>query len=266
MKQRSIEQQLELNKALNQLATPLADIAYKIKEPVEVVLLLAFADALKTHQSIVLLAENKLGQDAYKLARTLYEINLNIKYIQKENTTTRVEQYFSYVPVEKLKLYNCLTDGNPENKKIFADRESEQCDGNTTIKDIRLRASAAKKKFPVFSDRRGWTGMNIDDLAKKEIKEKTSYDTRYRLSSGFVHFNPIICDSYIKLENQIVLIRVENDEKNLLDALLIGYAEFQWILYICNSQGLFDVKSTLKELNERYLTLDANTVKKFEKE
>jgi hypothetical protein len=148
--------------------------------------------ALKTYQAIHLLTEAGYGQDAAILARTLFELTLQVQYIAADSK--RAELFVKHDPVERYYSYLKLT-GDPALLAGMEHREAE--------------LAALKAQFDQLETdyirNKGWWGSDVRSLAK-ELNAEASYLRVYPLYSPLVHTTSSSVKHYIKQVGDQILI------------------------------------------------------------
>gem|GEM_PF-4515574 len=138
--------------------------------------LMASLNETRSHlEAIISLCRVRLGDQAGLIARTLFEIYITLKFLQKH--PEQLDRYLSYA--DYLKLIRL---------KGLERRESVFSIDNERKKEIRRKGKRAKKRYhfkfkwnpPEFS--------SIKSLCK-EVGEEKSYESSYAYLSDFVHFN-----------------------------------------------------------------------------
>jgi hypothetical protein len=142
------------------------------------------AKAFKTYKAINLLVEHNYHQDAALLARTIFEILLQIRYVS--DAAERGERFLKHDPVDRYYFYMKLSKF-PDLVKGIANRGAEL----EALKDQfdELEADYAKNK--------GWWGSDLRSLAESLGCEK-DYLRVYPLYSTLVHSTSTSVKHYVQ--------------------------------------------------------------------
>ena len=142
------------------------------------------AKAFKTYKAINLLVEHQYHQDAAILARTLYEIYLQVVYVSL--APDRGELFLKHDPVDRYYLYLKLSKC-PDLVEGVANRvvELEELKGQFN----NLEADYVKNK--------GWWGSDLRSLAESLGSEK-DYLRVYPLYSTLVHSTSTSVKHYVR--------------------------------------------------------------------
>jgi hypothetical protein len=92
-----IERLLEMNDSFNKMSANKAQLPFEFEnKKINWFIALMFAKAIKTHSALILLCRQGYGEDAFILARSLFEVVLDVAYILKEDTEKRLSRYFDF--------------------------------------------------------------------------------------------------------------------------------------------------------------------------
>jgi hypothetical protein len=142
------------------------------------------AKAFKTYQAAYLLSDHGYHQDAAVLARTIFEILLQISYIATD--AKRAELFLKHDPVDRYYLFLRFSKF-PELVEGIANRERELATLKADFDE--LKADYSKNK--------GWWGTDLRSLAELSGKEK-DYLRLYPLYSPLVHSTSTSVKYYVE--------------------------------------------------------------------
>jgi hypothetical protein len=150
------------------------------------------AKAFKTYRGIHLLVEHQYHQDAAVLARTIFEILLQVIYVS--GAAERGELFLKHDPVDRYYLYMKLSK-HPDLVEGIANRTAEL----EVLKGqfAELEADYRKNK--------GWWGSDLRSLAESLGSER-DYLRIYPLYSSLVHSTATSVKHYVQeIENRLEL-------------------------------------------------------------
>jgi hypothetical protein len=148
--------------------------------PRRVILSLLFVKAVKTYRAIRILCEQGYGEDATVLLRSLFQVVVTAQYLVHEDSRRRVAAYVGYYPVANLKLLDPAM-ADPQ----FAARMAAR--GGVDLPGLRRTAGRAKKRFKFSpTSALAWAGVTLRKAAR-DVGQGESYDSLYRIASGFEH-------------------------------------------------------------------------------
>jgi Family of unknown function (DUF5677) len=160
--------------------------------------------AFKTCQAIHLLTGSGYHQDAAILARTVFELCLQVNYIAADSKLA--ELFIKHDPIERYYWYMKLAV-DPELLKGVANREEELATLKAQFDELQ----------PDYIKGKGWWGSDLRSLAK-EVGSEASYLRAYPLYSPLVHSTSSSVKHYIR----------EIDQQICVDASPSEHAEVEW--------------------------------------
>ena len=148
-------------------------------------------EAYKTHQAIVLLAQNGFGEDAAILARSQLNLLINARWINQDFEKW-VPAYLDYDDVLKAKLNRKIV----ESPDLLRPYEYRLLEFQNQQQELDLLAKEAKERHAY--NRHGWSGKSIRDMAK-DLGMLNDYDSGYVLISELEHTSVGALNEYAKL-------------------------------------------------------------------
>ncbi len=147
--------------------------------------------ACKTHESITLLAEQRFGQDAAILVRTLINLDINLRWIDQD-PDARAEMYLDYAWIVKERIGRTMMK-RPDLLGI---------DGRPTLEQMEELQKYTSSEAATVRERHGygsrdtWSKLSIKTMAGQTGMEQT-YDFAYRLLSGLEHSDAASSSAYL---------------------------------------------------------------------
>jgi len=162
-------------------------------------MLFFFSKAYKSYQAIKTLWENGFAEDAFVLARTIFEIALQARYMTKE-PRTRARLFFEHDPVERYRYYEGLKKlGDTELIQTIESRTEE-------LSELKQQHDILKDKYPKG---KGWWGKTIRQLAEQSGREmERRYIAIYWMQSNFVHSGVSSAKVYIVEKDKNMLVNL----------------------------------------------------------
>lgn len=150
---------------------------------------LFFIKSWKTFQGIHILCQHKLAEDAAILARSLFELTVNLFYISAD-PLPRARLFWEYDHVQRKALLDKLSKvpDDPWTKGILEKGNSE------ALRDLRMEYARVEKNYP---DKYHWSGKKLRGMAK-EVNLELLYNYPYSIFSNFVHSSPQALRKFIR--------------------------------------------------------------------
>lgn len=163
-----------------------------------------FCKAYKSYQAIQLLWNQGFPEDATILARTLFEIELQSRYMRED--PKRVRLFLEYDPVLRYKSYLTAKElGENDYVNAIEKRTSDLSQLENQYKKIKQK----------YRGNNWWSG-SIKELAKRLGKGmQLNYATYYQMESNMVHSNVTAINEYMRTENNKIFANcypTESDE------------------------------------------------------
>lgn len=150
------------------------------------------AKAFKTYRAITLLVEHQYHQDAVVLARTIYEILLQVIYVS--GVADRGELFLKHDPVDRYYLYMKLSN-YPELVEGIDNRAAE----------LEILKGQFDELEADYRKNKGWWGSDLRSLAESLGSEK-DYLRVYPLYSSLVHSTSTSVKYYVReIDHQLEL-------------------------------------------------------------
>jgi hypothetical protein len=198
--------------------------------------------AIKTQRAIILLCQNGLGEDAFMLDRTLFELMIISYYINLDESGERLRRYVLYDHITRQQMYSYigmaeeLVNDPRATPKIFA--------------EIEKNSNEAKKEFD-YGTRRAWSDKSIENMAR-EVGRWEAYKTVYKLQCILSHSEARSMNEYIKDDGDGFLIDLSPNENYIVQSLVSSFDFMYHILLGAFSVYKWDT-SELKDIEQKYL-------------
>lgn len=241
---------LSFNQELRILADKILDRDLKMVGPKDMFAAFALGKGYKTHGAVLLLSQNGYGEDASILARSLFDLLVNLRYILADQTDERAYRYFRYdsVLMEKMLSY---AKGKPKILAQIIERENNPLPGDSTRKEVEKQARLANDKYKYSNN--GWSDKSLYDMAK-EIDRLDSYQTVYRLQCQLDHNNSRSINEYAKDEGGGIIFNIGQSENWVEESLVIVFDFYYSILVTVDQIFKLNLVSEIKKLEDRYVS------------
>ncbi len=202
---------------------------------------------IKTQRSIILLCQNGLGQDAFMLERTLFELMVISLYIDLDKTGERLDRYMAYDHVTRKKLYNYV-----------GMREELLKDPRATPEVFKTIEENYKEATDQY-DYKGlaWSDKTIEEMAR-EINRWEAYKTVYKLQCILGHSEARSINEYVKEEDGVLVLDCSPNE-NYITQSLVSTFDFTYHIFLGASENFNWDTAKLNVLEAKYLNVVAST-------
>jgi hypothetical protein len=204
------ERLLGLNDELQRLARELVPATYPIPldrlTRAQSIAIFALTKACKTHAALVALCRIGYGEDASILARSLFELALDMLYISQDSPGERAERYIDHDWVIRYEMLHTLRT-DPALKSA---RKTE----DSTAAEIEREAHRVQNRWQFWSEQNKsgrlkrpkshWSGKTIRDVAAA-VGWESHYNTMYRLVSQLAHSSVRGANQYMAEINEQTL-------------------------------------------------------------
>jgi len=224
------EKLIEFNNKLRNMSGTLLDNMPEPKDKKEALLMFALAKTDKTHNAILTLCRDGMGEDAAILCRSIFEMLINVEYILADTTTSRVDRYFDYDWVLRKEMYEAslhtsLAKSAINERQINPPPHFLDEDLKVVIENAD-RAQSQHKYEP-----RGWSNKNLWEMATS-VGRKDIYNTVYKLQCGLAHSSPRTMNDYFKFKDGSVILDA-GPSKNYVNEVLSASFNFYFLLIDC---------------------------------
>jgi len=243
-----------INYSLRKIANQCLSIHPTAYEEKDYIVTFALAKAFKSHDAAVLLCKRGFGEDAGILIRTLFELDVLVKYVLFDKTDKTAKLFTEYESMEREKMYNA--NNIPEIREMMKSRNNYQ----EIIDQMKIDAKSAKDN-PLRKNKSGklkattWSGKTYEEMAQA-VKLKDSYNIAYRLFSQLAHSNPRVVSFYLTDSNDGVIVPKSYPNNEWVKECLVKAFDFLFdIVFDYNQRFTCKQEDEIGALLKRYLAL-----------
>jgi hypothetical protein len=253
-----IKSLIEINKELRALVRnklAVEDVARSNKALLSAFI---FGKTYRTHNAVITLCEQGYGEDAFTLARTLFELMVNFAYITQSDSDENLFRYVNHEIVPRKKMMNYIKS-KPDLAKQFQERLALKTDADF-VKFIQNVDQEYDRLITLYdkSYKKDWSGKNIAQMAS-EIGREDAYATVYRLQCSHSHADISGISSNSSVDSGGLTLDMEVSERWVAETLVVAFDFFFHILTEVNTQLGWGLEDALKNIEERYTIVVRNT-------
>lgn len=241
---------LSFNQELRTLADKMLDKSQKIVGPRDMFTAFAIGKGYKTHGAVFLLGKQGYGEDASILARSLFDLLVNLLYIQADHTDGRAYRYFQYDWILRKKMFTYAL-GKPEIMDKIQERTNNPRPDDTTIQEVEEQAKLSQEKNNYTE--RGWSDKSLHDMAQ-EVGRIDAYKTVYRLQCQLDHNATRSVNEYAKQSQDGIVFEVGQSGNWVEESLVIAFDFYYSILVAFNSHFKAGFDKEILDLENRFVT------------
>lgn len=211
----------------------------------------AITKGSKTHEAIICLCKNYLGEDAFILGRSLAELTVITSHILKDKTSDRLERYMEYASVLQKQAYKYLMSRDDTSQNLDRTTGSSE-KTRELIQKIDTEYKRVQEKHQY--DYVGWSKMKLSEMFK-EMGRPEAYDNVYRPMCAITHSNVKSASEYIKAENDSY-VAIVGPSPNHITLSLISAFDFYFILVQTMNEHLrWGLDEHLSEFSNEFLQI-----------
>lgn len=241
---------LSFNQELRNLADKMLDKSQKMVGPRDMFTAFAIGKGYKTHGAVLLLGKQGYGEDASILARSLFDLLINLLYIQADQTDGRAYRYFQYDWILRKKMLNYVLK-KPDIMEMIEERVDNPKPDDTTLKEVEEQAKLAQQKNNYTE--KGWSDKSLHDMAE-EVGRSNAYKTIYRLQCQLDHNATRSVNEYAKHVRDGIVFEVGQSENWVEESLVIAFDFYYSILVASNSHFKAGFEAEILSLENRYIS------------
>lgn len=218
------------------------------------IMVFALAKAFKSHDAAISLCRNGFGEDAGILIRTLFELDVLVRYSLIDKSDKTAKLFIEYESMEREKMYN--SNDMPEIRDMMKLRSNYQ----EIIDQMKVDAKTAKGN-PLRLDKSGklkaatWSGKTYEEMAEI-AKLKDTYNIAYRLFSQLSHSSPRVVSFYLNdSKNGIIEPKIYPNEEWIEECLVKAFDFLFDIVFDYNQRFSCKQEDKLNKLLKRYVKL-----------
>jgi hypothetical protein len=247
--QEQLKEIYELNNSLLQLAENLQDEASgKIKRDsltADLFLLcFFFTKASKTASGVVLLCQEGYSEDAYILARTVFEIVVKSLYIFQADSIERARAFILCDHLEKRKQLRKLANLNKRRAEIDKGIEEE-------LKKEEETCSKLENEYQIDEEKVRWSLKSLEELSN-EVDLIHHYYTSYWISSLYVHTAARSSSPFVSETDRGLSFYIGPSEKLSQDVLIWLFDSFRQIVREFDNRFNLGYQERISALEERF--------------
>jgi len=198
-------------------------------------------------ESVLILASNGCADDAFRIARTMFESAITIHYL--ESHPDLVQDYVDFIWVKRRRHHEDLTKYHPEQAERVDPQSLEQM--NTEYERVKLRFSDRKGKV-----RNSWCRTSLRAMAE-EIKADSMYGGMYGFTSSISHTDMLGLVSASGDNDGVISVPTL---VNIPLALKMGVLSFAMTLGAVNHSLKLEFDDRLTEKFERFTRASGDLV------
>ena len=240
---------LSFNQELRTLADKMLDKSQKMVGPRDMFTAFAIGKGYKTHGAVLLLGKQGYGEDASILARSLFDLLINLLYIQADQTDGRAYRYFQYDWILRKKIFTYAL-GKPEIMDKIQERTINPRPDDATIQEVEEQAKLSQEKNNYTE--RGWSDKSLHDMAQ-EVGRIDAYKTVYRLQCQLDHNATRSVNEYAKQSQDGIVFEVGQSGNWVEESLVIAFDFYYSILVAFNSHFNAGFGKEISDLENRYI-------------
>ncbi|MDP3025016.1 MAG: DUF5677 domain-containing protein [candidate division Zixibacteria bacterium] len=239
----------ELNNSLLQLAENLQDEFSKRKIKRDTLtsdlflLCFFFTKASKTASAIVHLCQQGYAEDAYILARTVFEIVAKSLYVFKIDSIDRARAFILYDHIEKRKRLQKLANWTKEKSIINQEVEEE-------LKKEEEACINLEKGYQIEEKKVRWS-ENLEEVTK-EVDLTHQYYTSYCLSSHYVHTAIRSSRSFVSETDKGLSFYIGPNEQLSQEVLIWLFDSFRQIVREFDNRFNLGYQEKVSAVEERF--------------
>lgn len=207
----------------------------------------AIGKAFKTYEAIGLLCRSGYGEDAFMLARTLFELMVTTAYILQDTTEDRLTRYASHDWVTRKQMYDYVVS----NESLLAGLTKEIESGNRpdTVAEVEAEYKKVMEKYKYQNGT--WSDKSIKGMSES-IGRLDAYNTVYRLQCTLGHTNARSMNEYVSVTEEGTILNIGPNWDLVKNSLVIAFDCFFHITQEANSKFGWGLESTLEEMSKKW--------------
>ncbi|MDP2676208.1 MAG: DUF5677 domain-containing protein [bacterium] len=209
------------------------------------------AKAFKTHEAILLLCRHGYGEDAFMLARTLFELGVMSSYILQDSSEKRLMRYMEHDWVTRKEMYDYVRSKDELLCQLNKQIEAQELNQNV-LEEVEREYKRVVAEYG-FKPKTGWSNKSIAQMAEA-IGRKDMYATVYRLQCMVSHTNARSMNEYVKEDPEGgVIINIGPNEDLTEKTLVVAFDLFRMIIEDADTILKWDQKDVLESIYKRYV-------------
>lgn len=248
---KNIENLIAFNVELNTLVEGKFGDDTKVQSNFSLFMSFVLAKAFKTHEAILLLCRHGYGEDAFMLARTLFELGIMSSYILQDSSEKRLMRYMEHDWVTRKEMYDYVGSKDELLEQLNKQIEARELNQDV-LEDVNREYKRVVAEYG-FKPKVGWSDKSIAQMADS-IGRKDMYSTVYRLQCMVSHTNARSMNEYVKEDpGGGVVINIGPNEDLTEKTLVVAFDLFRIIIEETGSIFEWDIKEELESIYKRYV-------------
>ena len=250
---KDIEKLIAFNAELNTLIESKFSVDTNAENNFSLFMSFVLAKAFKTHEAILLLCRNGYGEDAFMLARTLFELGVMSSYILQDSTEKRLMRYMEHDWVTRKEMYDYVGSKDELLEQLNKQVEERELDQDV-LQEVNQEYERVVAEYG-FKPKTGWSDKSIAKMSE-DIGREDMYTTVYRLQCTVSHTNARSMNEYVREDpvNGGVIINIGPNEDLTEKTLVIAFDLFRMIIEEASKIFNWGLEDTLDEIYKRYVT------------
>lgn len=207
----------------------------------------AMGKAFKTYEAIGILCRSGYGEDAFMLARTLFELMVTTAYILQDTTDDRLIRYASHDWVTRKQMYDYVVS----NESLLAGLNKEIESGNRpgTVAEVEAEYKKVMEKYKYQNGT--WSDKSIKGMSES-VGRLDAYNTVYRLQCTLGHTNARSVNEYVSISEEGTILNIGPNWDLVKNTLVIAFDCFFHITQEANGKFGWGLENTLEEMSKKW--------------
>jgi hypothetical protein len=206
----------------------------------------AIGKAFKTYEAVGILCRSGYGEDAFMLARTLFELMVTTWYILQDDTDDRLIRYMNYDWVTRKKMYDYVITKDDLLSGLNKAIESENKEDTIVEVEAEYKKVMEKYKYGM-----GWSDKSIKDMSEA-IGRSDLYNTVYSLQCTLGHTNARSMNEYISITDEGTILNIGENWDLVRTTLVVVFDCFFHIAKQANERFKWEAGEQMEELSQKW--------------
>ncbi|MDB5204413.1 MAG: hypothetical protein JWP09_441 [Candidatus Taylorbacteria bacterium] len=203
----------------------------------------AIGKAFKSHEAILLLCKNGYGEDAFMLARTLFELMITTAYISQDTTDDRLTRYMNHDWVTRKQMYDYVV--SKESLLAGLNQEIEASNKQDVLAEVEAEYKKVMEKYKYQNGT--WSDKSIKGMSES-VGRSDAYNTIYRLQCTVGHTNARSMNEYMHR----TILNIGPNWDLVKSTLVVSFDCLFHIAQEANAQFNWGLNTELEELSKRW--------------
>jgi hypothetical protein len=203
---------------------PITCSADDIDPTVVRVVLGLYVKACKTYRATIMMAEAGLAEDAYVLARTLFETMLAVAWVLQKDPSRRAQKYRAHLALRSRKYLRALQNTKGLGYTFSAPLSELETTIDEVVSPLALDPAAVKELAKTYS------GTSIEKTAE-EVGIDHAYQLFYRYACRFAHATDLSCHINFADDGTLILAYPPAPSLELWRAMNMSYVFLRALIW-----------------------------------